>query len=274
MKKIIILFIILLLVSLVNAQIAIKSFRSIPEKVLPGERLRLSIILENVGSNKTEDILVKLDLDKLPFAPLVSSSEQVIDEIKKDNEKEVFFDLVALPNADAQIYKVPVEISYSQIKKTSLISLEVNSKVNLDLILDSSELIKINDKGKVILKFVNNGLSQIKFLKVILQESPSYEIISANSIYIGEIDVNDFETEEFTIIPKTKNPQLFFDLEYKDFNNNEFKEKKAVNLNVYTTQEAKELGLVSQGYNWVFIILIIIVLVLFFIYRRKKQNVN
>ena len=159
-----ILFIILLLVSLVNAQIAIKSFRSIPEKVLPGERLRLSIILENVGSNKTEDILVKLDLDKLPFAPLVSSSEQVIDEIKKDNEKEVFFDLVALPNADAQIYKVPVEISYSQIKKTSLISLEVNSKVNLDLILDSSELIKINDKGKVILKFVNNGLSQIKFI--------------------------------------------------------------------------------------------------------------
>ena len=274
MKKLILLFL-LLAIPLAEAQIAIQFFNSIPSKVLPGERLRLSITLENVGSDDIENILVKLDLSQVPFAPLGSSSEQAIDEIKNDREKIVNFELVALPNAESQIYKVPVEISFNETKKTSLISLEVNAKTNLDLILDSSEVVKVNDKGKISLKFVNNGLGKIKFLKITLQESPAYEVLSSNSIYIGEVDIDDFETEEFTIIPKNINPQLLFDLEYRDVNNNEFKEKKSIELKVYSEEEAKQLGLVSQEYNWVFIILVLLVLILIYIYRRsRKKNAN
>ncbi|MBS3171396.1 hypothetical protein J4449_02160 [Candidatus Woesearchaeota archaeon] len=271
MKKLIFL-ILLLTIQLVSAQITIESFFSNPDKVLPGETLRLRLTLENVGEEKIKNIIVKLDLSQIPFAPLSSSTERVIDEIRKDNTKSVNFALVALPNAESQIYKVPVEIIYNETKKTSLISLEVNAKANLDLILDTTEIVKVNDKGKVSLKFVNKGLAQIKFLKVILQQDPNYEILSANSIYIGEVDVDDFESEEFTIIPKTKNPELKFLLEYRDINNNAFTENKVVNLNVYTEDEAKGLGLVNQNINWIFIVLIALVLVLFFVYRRRKKH--
>ena len=174
MKKLLVLIFALLLVQVVNAQISIQSFEATPEKILPGSNVLLTLRLENVGDNDIKNILVKLDLDDLPFAPLRSSTETVIDKIKENDDAVIYFDLVALPNADSQIYKIPVKVSYEDVVKDSLISLEVSAKPKLDVLLADSTLVKVNDNGKVSVKFVNNGLTQIKFLKVILQGSPAY----------------------------------------------------------------------------------------------------
>lgn len=274
MKKLLSLILTLLIIPLVNAQIAIQSFTSSPSTVLSGEEIQLKIVLENVGKDDIENILISLDLSQVPFAPLGSSTEKIIDKIKDDNEETIYFNLVALPNAEPQIYKVPVKISYNETSKTSLISLEVIANANLDVILEESEVVKVNDHGRVTLKFVNNGLTQIKFLKVTLKESPAYEILSPKTIYIGEVDIDDFETEEFSVIPKLKNPQLSLELEYRDSNNNEFKDSRILNLNVYTIEEAKQLGLVKNNFNSLWIILIVIIVIAIIIYRKIKRKKN
>src|SRR3989344_2938605 len=273
-NKKILLLLALLIIPLVNAQVAIQSFTSFPSNVLPGEEVQLKIALENVGKDDIENILVSLDLSQVPFAPLGSSTEKVIDKIKDDNEETIYFNLIALPNAEPQIYKIPIKISYNETSKTSLISLEVRANANLDVILEESEVVKVNDQGKITLKFVNNGLTQIKFLKVSLKDSPAYEILSPKTIYIGEVDIDDFETEEFIIIPKLKNPQLTLELEYRDSNNKELKDSRILNLNVYTIEEAKQLGLVKSNFNSIWIILIIIIVIAIIIYRKRKKNVT
>ena len=276
MKKLILFMLVLLVLPIVSAQIAIQSFSADPEKVSPGNQVELSVTLENVGNDDIYDVLVSLDLSQVPFAPLRSSSEKIIDRIRDDDEETVRFDLVVLPDASPQIYKIPIKISYNDTIKTSLISLEVTAIAKLDLILEESELVKVNDKGTVTLKFVNNGLTQIKFLKVTLQDSLSYEILSPKSLYIGEVDIDDFETEEFLIISKIKNPRLAINLEYTDSNNNEFKETKYLDLNVYSLEEAKQLGLIKTNFTgiWItFIMLVVLVIILYRIFRRKK-NVN
>ena len=276
MKKLILFTLILLVFPLVNAQIAIQSFSADPEKVSPGNQVELSVTLENVGNDDINDVLVSLDLSQVPFAPLRSSSEKIIDRIRDDDEETVRFYLVVLPDASPQIYKIPIKISYNDTIKTSLISLEVTAIAKLDLILEESELVKVNDKGTVTLKFVNSGLTQIKFLKVTLQDGLSYEILSPKSLYIGEVDIDDFETEEFLIISKIKNPRLAINLEYTDSNNNEFKETKYLDLNVYSLEEAKQLGLIKTNFTgiWItFIMLVVLVIILYRIFRRKK-NVN
>jgi hypothetical protein len=274
MKKLSLLILALLFIPLVSAQIAIKSFDTNLDKVLPGNQIQLALNLENVGDDDIKNVLVKLDLSQVPFAPLKSSSEQVIDEINENDETTIYFNLIALPNAESQIYKIPVKISYDDVEKDSLISIEISAKARLDLLLEESEVVKINDQGKVTVKFVNNGLTQIRFLKVTLQQSPAYEILSSNEIYIGEVDVDDFETEEFTIIPRIKNPQLAFNLEYRDANNNNFMETKFIQLNVYTLEEAKQLGLVKSNFTGLWIIIIIVIVLGIFIYRRIKRKKN
>src|SRR3989344_2603544 len=171
MKKLMLLALVLLAIPLVSAQVAVQSFSASPEKVLPGDHVELKITLENVGNDDVRDVLVALDLSQVPFAPLRSSSEKIIDRIRDGDEETVLFELVALPDASSQIYKIPVRISYNETSKSSLISLEVSAEAKLDVIMDDSEIIKVNDQGAVTLKFINNGLTQIKFLKVTLQDS-------------------------------------------------------------------------------------------------------
>src|SRR3989344_8200234 len=135
MKKIILFLMALILIPIVSAQIAVNSFSPNPEKVSPGETVQLRVTLENVGNEDVENVLVSIDLSQVPFAPLGSSSEKIIDRIRDDDEETVSFELVALPDASSQIYKIPVTISYNQTVKTSLISLEISAKAKLDLIL-------------------------------------------------------------------------------------------------------------------------------------------
>lgn len=256
----------------VNAQIAISSFSSNPTSVLPGKEVSVSITLENVGNDDIEDIIVRLDLSQVPFAPIGSASEKVIDKLNEDDATTVTFDLVALPDASSQIYKIPVKLIYENITKDALISLNVAGQAKLDAALDSSELVKIGDKGKVVVKFVNTGLTDIKFLNVKLVPSDKYELLSTDTVYIGKVDPDDFETVEFTILAKDRNPELTFNVNYRDSNNKEFSQLKVIRLNVYNMEEAKQLGLIKTSYTLPIVIIVVLLIIGFFVYRAIRRR--
>src|SRR3989344_6054264 len=174
MKKKYLLYLILFVVSLptAQAQIAIDSFTVNPETIEPGERFTLRLNLENLVDDDIKNILVSVDLTDIPFAPVESSSEQIIEKMREGEEESVTFTLQALASAEAKVYKIPVTISYENTTKESLIIVEVN--------------------------------------------------------------IADFETEEFTIIPKKKNPDLQLTISYKDANNEAFTEKQELELQVYS----------------------------------------
>ncbi|HIH14998.1 MAG: hypothetical protein QT08_C0003G0005 [archaeon GW2011_AR17] len=278
MKKKYLLYLILFVVSLptAQAQIAIDSFTVNPETIEPGERFTLRLNLENLVDDDIKNILVSVDLTDIPFAPVESSSEQIIEKMREGEEESVTFTLQALASAEAKVYKIPVTISYENTTKESLISVEVNTEASLDILLESSELTVVDEQGKINLKFINTGLTQIKLLQVSIEESPDYEILSPSSVFIGEVDIADFETEEFTIIPKKKNPDLQLTISYKDANNEAFTEKQELELQVYSEEQAKELGLIKESSNMTLILLIIVLVIgagVWYRRKRKKKNV-
>lgn len=278
MKKAIKFLAILLLamvLPLVHAQVAVSSFTLQPQTVVPGEETNIGITLENVGTVDVENVIVTLDLSNVPFVPVDSSNEKIIDKIDDGREERVTFRVKTLSTAEPSTYKVPVVVSYAGASKTSLISIEVTAKAHLDLLLEKSELVKVNDHGKVTLKFINDGLAQVKNLKVTLKESPLYQITSPGTLFIGEVDVGDFETEDFIIIPLSEDPILAVELEYRDAANNLFKESKLIKIPVYSEEEAKQLGLVKGNSSMVVIIVVAIVLLAATIlYRRRKKKKN
>jgi len=278
MKKKYLLYLILFVVLLptAQAQIAIDSFTVNPETIEPGERFTLRLNLENLVDDDIKNILVSVDLTDIPFAPVESSSEQIIEKMREGEEESVTFTLQALASAEAKVYKIPVTISYENTTKESLISVEVNTEASLDILLESSELTVVDEQGKINLKFINTGLTQIKLLQVSIEESPDYEILSPSSVFIGEVDIADFETEEFTIIPKKKNPDLQLTISYKDANNEAFTEKQELELQVYSEEQAKELGLIKESSNMTLILLIIVLVIgagVWYRRKRKKKNV-
>jgi hypothetical protein len=274
MKKLFLFLILLVLMQNVSAEIGIKQVTTSPDEIIPGDKINLMITLENNGNKDVKDVSIKLDLNNMPFAPIDSSTEQIIGEIENEDSVRINFNLIALPEAEPRIYKIPVKISYNNSIKESLISINIKSNPKLDLILENSEVIKINDNGKVAVKIINLGLSEIKSLRLVLLNNPDYEILSSNIIYINKIDVEDFETAEFTIIPSVKNPKLIFNLGYKDVNNKEYAENKELSLNVYSLEEAKKLGLIKKNYFMQTLIAVLVFLIIIFVYKkiRKKKN--
>lgn len=262
-----------LLLPLVSAQIVVKSFTATPSQVLPGNDITVELMLENAGDDDVENIIVSLDLTQMPFAPVDSSTEKGLDELRDHREEKILFTLKALPSAEPSIYKIPVIMTYNGTSRTAFISLEVISSAHVDVLLGDAEILTVNHQGKITLKFVNNGLSAMHFLKVTLPGSPLYTVISPNSVYIGDVDVGDFETEEFTIIPKIDDPVMTVYLEYRDNTNRQIVESKLLQLSVYTEEEVNRLGL-GKPPSMILPIVAVIVVVggLFLIYKKAKKK--
>src|SRR3989344_2388545 len=114
-----ILLLAMMVIPMVNAQVAVSSFNLNPQSVLPGSEVNIDITIENVGEEDIEDVIVTLDLSEVPFVPAGSSNEKIIDEINDGDEERVTFQVKALSDAQPSTYKIPVVISYAGASKTS-----------------------------------------------------------------------------------------------------------------------------------------------------------
>ena len=91
MKKLIsILIMMVLLANIANAgSITISSVESVPSKVEPGSQTIIDVNLRNQGDSSIKDIRIALDLgsSSLPFIPLGSAAQKIIDNIINKNDK-------------------------------------------------------------------------------------------------------------------------------------------------------------------------------------------
>ena len=112
-------------------------------------------------------------------------------------------------------------------------------------------------------------------MNIILKETEEFRIISSGEAYIGNIDSDDYETADFKIaLNKVKGDEvdLPLSINYKDANNNDYDKDESVKLKIYSSSEAKALGLKEgNGFTGIFII-IVIVGAGFFFYRRWKKK--
>ena len=271
------------------AILSIREVESEPEIIRPGETAKLSIGVENKADALLKDIKVKLMLYKAthgtttvlyeekPFAPIGSSNEKTLNNLERGEKEDIVFNLIADPDAEAGVYKIPLVVTYSDNTgknyslSDNIIGLVVGDSPELVVFIESSELKAAKKAGNVNIKFVNKGTSDIKFLYSKLKQSEDFEIISFKEVYVGNIDSDDYETAEYKIyLKKAKEVVLPLHIEYKDANNRLY--KKNINLPLRIIS-AKIAGEKSGGSKVVgFLIIIVIVVVGVFIYRKRKRK--
>ncbi len=272
MKSIILLLMFLLVIGLATAgPVSIKSV-STSQDIGPGEIAEVSISLENQGKSKVENILVSLDLKDAPFIPVNSAAEKLIDELNKNDIDTLTFSLKSLPEAKPGLYKIPVKISYENTVQETVIGISIKAAPELDIAIEETTLHIAESKGEVTVRVVNRGLTEAKFLNVKLFNSVSYDIISSDSFYIGNIEPDDFETVVFELFLKEPITSLNIQIEYKDLNNNLIQENVALPMTIYSREEALKIGLIQESNAFLTIIIIIALIALIFLYRRYKKN--
>jgi len=251
-----------------------------PEMIKPGEVNKVDINLKNLALSFVKEIKVRLNLDSVPLATMGSTDSKIIKQMDADSNATISFDLIVEPDADSDLYKVPIEIEFldrvgTKYRKNESVGLIVGAEPDLTINIDSSQIYSKGGSGEVTIKFVNKGVTDVKFLNIVLKDSDDYSILSPEEVYVGNIDSDDYETADFKLsLGRVKGKEVTLPLliEYKDANNNDYSEELNLPLKLYSGSEAKAAGLKEGNSKVGIFIVIIIVIAGFFIYRRWKKK--
>ncbi len=263
----------------VSATIAIVSVESDPEQIPSGEKASIKITLRNDALLGLKDISAKLDLSSAstPFAPIHSTTEKKIRYLKSGESTDIFYDVIALSEADAKVYKIPFSLTYyddagNRYNKSDIIGLIVSTKPDLKVTLEDYATFQAGASGKVVISVANTGPSNLKFMTLRLEGSPSYKILGKSQEYMGNLDSDDFETAEFSInVNKdaVNSVPLNVKMMYRDSYNEQKEDSLALGLPVYTQGQITSYGL--DGKNRGLLVPILLLAALAFAYFSVKD---
>ncbi len=261
-----------------DSVLSIEKIETEPEQIVPGDKGDISLELRNLADSFISDLTVRLDFsdDDLPFAPYNSPSEKTVYQLNSQEMKEFQFQIIAYPDADAGVYKMPVDISYkdnvgNEYSRQEIVGIIVNSRPDIKIVVDSTSFVSGTKSGEVVLKIINKGLTDVKFMNLKIIETEEYEVITAsNEEYIGNLDSDDFETVDYKLYLKgeEQNVEIPLELEYRDNNNKLYQEDLSLNLEIHS---AGKNGGSGGSAGWI-IALIVIIGVAILLYRRHRKK--
>jgi len=258
-----------------GAILTVDEYSTTPEKIQPGDFITVDITLKNGGKITVKDIDVTLELDESVMAPIGSGNTKRIKEILPGATGKVSFTLIADTSAEIKVYSVPLMLDYKDIRNTEYtdetrISLIMSAEPDLAMVVDSSEVSSPGSPGTVVLKVINKGIMDLKYLNARLVSTDQYDVLSpSNEEYIGNLDSDDFETIEFIIKPKVKDIRLNVVVDFKDPYNKDY--SKTYDLPLRVVSKA-ELGESKFPWGTTIIVLIVIAVVIYWLYRRRKKK--
>ncbi len=238
----------------------------------PGEEGDLDINVENILTDRVEDLSFSLILDKSPFIS-VGGSEDSVNKINEGDEERFIFRIKAANDIKPGDYSIPYSIKYkinNEIQqKGGTIGVSVIAETDLGFSVNLENPI-VGEKGKISIKIVNKGFANAKFVNVrIIPEG--FTVLSDNEVYIGNIDSDDFDSASFDVLFNKRNPELLAIVEYTDFDNKKITKDIQQEIIVYTPEEAIKNGIKKKSNMGLIIGGIIVVLIVLIIIRQIRK---
>lgn len=260
-----------------DAILNVISVVSNPEIIEPGKRSELSIKMKNIADLQLEDIKVKLDLADSPFAPIGSTNQKIIEHLATGMTTTVGFDLISKADSSSGAYLIPLEIGYkdklgNNYSIESSLGLRLGSVPDISVTKESTTLTGPNMKGTAVIQVVNKGISDVKFVNMKIEESPDFDLMSRDEIYLGNIDSDDYESAEITLFAKQTDKgsiSIPVKITYKDANNKDYTKKVDVLLKfpLHTDKNSR------NSYIGILIaVAVVIIGFLVYIRLRKKKS--
>ena len=282
-----------------EAILGIKSVMTSGEYLIPGKEAIVAIELTNMAQSVIRDIAVRLDLtmstiasnprtlapgtavidsyyNALPFVPMNSVTEKRIAKLDPGESAIFEYTIRTFADAESKTYKVPLIVTFKDelsknFTKADILGLVVGAEPDIAVTIND-DTVYGKGKGTVQFRIVNKGVNDVKFLTVFMESNGDFEVMSAKQIYIGDVDSDDYETADFSLLVKDvedKKLSLPIKLEFKDANNKEFSEEYTIELTAYTQ---KERGMGGSNGIWTIIILLVVMAGGYLIYKRWEKK--
>lgn len=250
-----------------------------PETVVSGTSRTMNLTLKNTANAYFRN--VELSLNPAAQTPIVTSgtSGKRINKIAPDEEKTVSFRLNIGQSAENGVYSIPLNLRYENeagatITKQEATGIVVGGTPNIELGVNNDGSISAGSTGTVNLRFVNRGEGTAKFVKIDAQEGENYRILSGDSVYLGDMNPDDYQTAEIEIYANKTADKASIPVEitYQE-NGQEKTVTQQAEVNILTPEEKGLYG--QSGGNYMLPIAIVVILVLaggVYYWRRKNRR--
>ena len=282
MKKIILLLLTLLLINTVSAASLIEVFllNQDPDPVDAGDIVELRFKIEN----RVEDTRDEVKLEIIPETPFsLYSGEQIknlgilrYDQFGRD-AVIADFKLKVNPEAADGDHEIKVRVhsgATSWIYEDKFYIDVEHERIKLKTFVRSSDIITANSKGTISIEVVNAGGYNLEFLELELEDSEDYKLLSTSPyVYIGNLDSDDTEIEDFTIYVPEGKKEINIPLIIKyEVNDEDYEDHEVLTLDLLTPEEAKVVGLIQSNNTYVYFLLALILVVLVLIWRKIRKR--
>lgn len=246
-----------------------------PERVEPGSSSEMNITLENQANSNFRNIDVSLNVDELPVAPQETSRKR-ISSIGPQESDTASFTLEVDQDAENQLYKMPIEITYQNqagqeftVEQTTGVS--VGGYPNIDVAIDESD-IRSAGRGTVTLRILNRGEGQARFAEVGLEESDQYEILSQDSIYLGTMIADDYQTAEFELyVEEGEILEMPVTVDYRTGEGDQT-ETFTVEREMYSSSELRRYTGGNGGFPWIAVVIVLGLIGGVYYWRKRRRE--
>ncbi len=247
-----------------------------PKVLSQGSPAKLNITLENIENSVIEDIKIRLTLPN-EIVPIGTSVEKKINRLLPRQSSSLTYEIIPLGDALSKAYKIPINLTYrdeigNKFDREEAIGLLVGSEIDIDVSIKETDIIRRGQKGKVTIGVSNIGPSDVKFLVLEVLPSKDYEVLSNTKEYIGNLESDDFETTEFNIFVKKKDPKIRVSITYKDNFNQEKTKLIDLELKTFSFFEVRRYSLVEGRNTLLYLIYLAIIILIYLTWSEWRKT--
>ena len=245
------------------------------ERIEPGSSGEMTLGLENLANSQFRNIDISLETSELPISTRETSRKRItsIDALEND---EVSFTIDVDDDADNELHDLPIRIDYqdqagNELSMTETTGVNIGGFPNIDVAIEDTD-IRTSGRGEITFRIINKGEGQARFTEFQLEESEQYEILSQDTIYLGTMIDDDFQTAEFDLfVEEDEQLELPVTINYRDGEGDQERNFE-VERNLYSSDELRRYGLSDTGGSWIAILLVLGLVAGGVFYWRRRKN--
>ena len=266
-----------------TADIEVTLLNQDPDPANQGEIVEIRFKVENLGGETKDNTIIEL-LPKYPFSLYTGTAERNIGKLRAgqtgadavivDYKIKVDEHAIEGDNEIELQVKIGSQI-YSYVDNQFTIDIEEYDIPEIKVYLKETNIFQSNSKGIVTLEIANVEEADVKFMQLTLLPSDDYILLSSsNYVYMGDIDSDDTESEDFEIFIKdVKDGEVNIPvlLQYEDIDEGEYEKQFNVIFNVYSSSELSKYVLKERSYTGTIAVIIILVLFGYYYWKKRKK---
>jgi hypothetical protein len=271
-------------------------------ELIPGKITPLKFTINNVGSTPLKDLTFQWENEDDIILPVGSDNTKYLDYIDVGESAELKFDVIASTNADPDLYKLDLALTYDDPLSGEENRIATKAGVYVGGATDFDVAFSGESSGEYSFSIANIGSVSATSVTVKIPQQSAWRVSGSDSVIIGNLNEGDYTVASFTLQSSARqnnmtrpmqqgsqDSSLKIEIAYTDSRGNRKTVTKEVALKSssasaaalaqngssrFSRQQASPFATIWNNYKWYIVIAAVLLIVIAIRSKYKKEKIK